>query len=70
MAKVLFSRGMLRDPTFAETLLSIYVEGESSDRQLEIVTVNVSRVQRRTSLAEVIATPGKDRCFIPGVPFL
>ncbi|CAK9034316.1 unnamed protein product [Durusdinium trenchii] len=38
---ILLSRGMLRDPGFAETLLSAYVEGEGvSSRPLEMVTVN------------------------------
>eukprot|EP00435_Cladocopium_sp_Y103_P053180 s214_g17.t1 len=37
---VLFSQGILRDPAFAETLLSTYVEGEGQERQLEMVTVN------------------------------
>lgn len=40
---VLFSRGILQDPGFAETLLSTYVEGvegEEQERQLEMVTVN------------------------------
>jgi hypothetical protein len=43
--QVLFSRGILQDPGFAETLLSTYVEGvegEEQERQLEMVTVNVA----------------------------
>lgn len=37
---VLLSRGMLRDPGFAKTLLSIHLEGETKNRPLELVTVS------------------------------
>lgn len=45
-SKVLFSRGILRDTSFAQTLLSMYMDVEDSvSRPLEIVTVNVPRLR-------------------------
>eukprot|EP00913_Durusdinium_trenchii_P011361 g10672.t1 len=37
---VLLSRGILRDPGFAQTLLSVYIEDSKQPRPLELVTVN------------------------------